>query len=58
VAERRLRILTPQDVRDIIAAHPKAKIAREAENVMRTMLNNQEILIQGLIPGDILTPAR
>ena len=58
VAEGKLRILTPQDVRDIIAAHPKTKIAREANNVMRTMSNNQEILIQGLIPGDLLTPAK
>ena len=58
VAEGKLRILTPQDVRDIIVAHPKAKIAREANNVMRTMQNNQEILIQGLIPGDLLTPAK
>lgn len=58
VAAGTLRILTPQDVRDIIAAHPKAKIAREANNVMHTMQNNHEILIQGLIPGDLLTPAR
>jgi hypothetical protein len=58
VSEGKLRILTPQDVRDIIAAHPKAKIAREANNVMRTMQNNHEILIQGLIPADLLTPVK
>jgi hypothetical protein len=58
VAEGKLRILTPEQVRDIIAAYPKPKIAREANNVMHTMQNNQEILIQGLIPGDLLTPAK
>lgn len=58
VAEGKLRILTPERVRDIIAAYRKPKIAREANNVMHTMQNNQEILIQGLIPGDLLTPAK
>jgi hypothetical protein len=58
VAEGKLRILTPEQVRDIIAAYRKPKIAREANNVMHTMQNNQEILIQGLIPGDLLTPAK
>jgi hypothetical protein len=56
VAEGKLRILTPEDVRKIIEAHPRAKIAREAKNVEKTMLNNYEILIQGLIPGDLLSP--
>jgi hypothetical protein len=58
VAKGKLRILTPENVRSIIENHPRATIAREANNVMRLMLNNHEILIQGLIPGDLLTPAK
>jgi hypothetical protein len=55
-AEGKLRILTPDKVH--ATAHSKGKIAREANNVRATMIRNQEVLIQGLIPGDLLTPAK
>jgi hypothetical protein len=56
-AEEKLRILTPQDVRAIISAS-KPKYAKLANDVMKTMMDNQEILIQGLIPGDLLAPVK
>jgi hypothetical protein len=59
VAEGKLRILTPDDVAAIIAAPTnKASIRREANNVKATMLRNHEVLIQGLVPGDLLGPVK
>jgi hypothetical protein len=59
VAEGKLRILTPDDVAAIIAAPThKKSIRNEANNVKATMIRNHEVLIQGLIPGDLLGPVK
>jgi Domain of unknown function (DUF4157) len=58
VAEGKLRILTPDDVAELIKANDKPRIRREANNVKDTMLRNHEVLIQGLVPGDLLGPVK
>jgi len=48
----KIRMITPEEARDIISAHPKSKIRRQANDIMANMKRNNEVLIEGEIPAD------
>jgi hypothetical protein len=49
-----IRILTPEDVKTQMEAHEKKKIRRTAFEVRQMMERNDEVLIEGQIPAEIL----
>ena len=49
-----VKIITPDDAYDIISAHSKKKISKDAGNIRRIMQRNNERLIQGQIPSSII----
>ena len=46
-------LIAPQDAHDIIKTHPKARIRRQAGNIRANMERNNEVLLNGTIPGTI-----
>ncbi len=56
--EGKIKILTPSDVEALIAASSKSKYRKKAQSVAKTMQNNHEILIMGIIPGSIIQKAK
>jgi len=54
VASGQVRILSPADVRDFLSTHAKAKFRRRANEIYANMLRNNEVLIQGELPGSIV----
>lgn len=54
-ADGKIRMYTPEQVAEMIRQNPKKKISKEANNVKAAMEKNGEILIEGQIPGDIIT---
>ena len=49
-----IRIWTPDDVRKLLEDSGKKKVADQAKNVQRQMVENFEILIEGVIPEAVL----
>jgi hypothetical protein len=53
-----IKIWTPNDVEQAIRSHAKAKIRRLAAGVKQDMIKNDEVLIEGQIPEEILKWAK
>ena len=53
-----LRILEPADVEAMMLAHEKKKVRDKAADVRRLMEKNDEVLIEGQIPAELLTSAK
>ncbi len=53
-----IKIYHAEDVRQIMLAHPKAKVQRRANGVAADMTKNGEVLIEGHIPDDIVIPPK
>ncbi len=49
-----IKIYTPDDVERLMLAHDKPKVRRLARSVKQDMEKNGEVLIEGLIPAEIL----
>jgi hypothetical protein len=53
-----LRILEPADVEAMMLAHDKRRVRDKAADVRRLMEKNDEVLIEGQIPAELLTKAK
>jgi hypothetical protein len=53
-----IRIYTPEHVKAQMEAHEDQAVRDQAKNVHRNMTNNEEVLIEGQIPGQVLKLAK
>ncbi|AFZ24519.1 hypothetical protein Cylst_2289 [Cylindrospermum stagnale PCC 7417] len=53
-----IRIYTPENVKTQMEAHEEKEVRHNAKNVYKLMTNNNEVLIEGQIPGEILRLAK
>jgi hypothetical protein len=53
-----IEILTPEDVKAMVAADPKKSVRKRANDVYQAMKKNDEILIEGQVPEELLQWAK
>jgi RHS repeat-associated protein len=49
-----IKIHTPEDVRDAMKVHPDKKVRKDANNVYEIMKKNDEVLVEGVIPENLI----
>lgn len=49
-----IRTYTPEDVRAIMSVHKEKKVRDNSKNIYKNMTKNDEVLIEGQIPGELL----
>jgi hypothetical protein len=53
-AEGKIKIYEPEDIADLMHNNHKRKVKMQANNVKAAMQKNQEILVEGQIPADLI----
>lgn len=53
-----IRIYTPEDVKALMEAHEEKDVRIQAKNVYKNMIKNDEVLIEGQIPGQVFKLAK
>jgi len=58
VNSNQIKLITPDDAFGIISRHGKGKIRKQAADIRSIMQKNNEVLMQGIIPSDLVRGLR